>query len=80
MHKCIVFLCEAEKGNRIFKRRYRAIHPILYGQMFRKKPKDLLSTRYIKRRRMCKIPCEQVFVEIFDGKIEEMKTGNLKYI
>ena len=61
MHKCIVFLCEAEKGNRIFKRRYRA-------------------TRYIKRRRMCKIPCEQVFVEIFDGKIEEMKTGNLKYI
>ena len=24
--------------------------------------------------------CEQVFAEIFDGKIEEMKTGNLKYI
>lgn len=33
-----------------------------------------------KEERMCKIPCEQVFVEIFDGKIEEMKTGNLKYI
>lgn len=33
-----------------------------------------------KEKRMCKIPCEQVFVEIFDGKIEEMKTGNLKYI
>ena len=33
-----------------------------------------------KERRMCKIPCEQVFDEIFDGKIEEMKTGNLRYI
>ena len=33
-----------------------------------------------KERRMCKIPCEQVFDEIFDGKIKEMKTGNLKYI
>lgn len=33
-----------------------------------------------KEKRMCKIPCEQVFVEIFDGKIEEMKTGNLMYI
>ncbi|MGN0337080.1 MAG: hypothetical protein ACI4EE_06270, partial [Lachnospiraceae bacterium] len=33
-----------------------------------------------KEKRMCKIPCEQVFAEIFDGKIEEMKTGNLKYI
>ena len=32
------------------------------------------------KERMCKIPCEQVFAEIFDGKIEEMKTGNLKYI
>lgn len=33
-----------------------------------------------KERRMCKIPCEQVFDEIFDGKIKEMKTGNLRYI
>lgn len=24
-----------------------------------------------KERRMCKIPCEQVFDEIFDGKIKE---------
>ena len=29
---------------------------------------------------MCKIPFEQVFDEIFDGKIKEMKTGNLRYI
>lgn len=29
---------------------------------------------------MCKIPCKQVFDEIFDGKIKEMKTGNLRYI
>ena len=27
---------------------------------------------------MCKIPCEQVFDEIFDGKIKEMKTGKIK--
>ena len=33
-----------------------------------------------KERRMCKIPCEQLFDEIFDGKIKEMKTGNLRYI
>ena len=33
-----------------------------------------------KERRMCKVPCEQVFEEMFTGKIEEMKTGNLKYI
>ena len=32
------------------------------------------------KERMCKIPCEQVFDEIFDGKIKEMKTGNLRYI
>ena len=29
---------------------------------------------------MCKITCEQVFDEIFDGKIKEMKTGNLRCI
>lgn len=33
-----------------------------------------------KERRMCRIPCEQVFNEIFDGKIDELMTGNLKYI
>ena len=33
-----------------------------------------------KEKRMCKVPCEQVFEEMFTGKIEEMKTGNLKYI
>lgn len=33
-----------------------------------------------KEKRMCKVPCEQVFAEIFEGKIEEMKTGNLMYI
>ncbi len=33
-----------------------------------------------KEKRMCKVPCEQVFDEMFNGKIEEMKTGNLKYI
>lgn len=33
-----------------------------------------------KEKRMCRIPCEQVFEEIFSGKIEEMKNGNLKYI
>lgn len=33
-----------------------------------------------KERRMCRVPCEQVFEEMFNGKIEEMKTGNLKYI
>lgn len=33
-----------------------------------------------KEKRMCKVPCEQVFDEMFTGKIEEMKTGNLKYI
>lgn len=33
-----------------------------------------------KEKRMCKVPCQQVFDEMFMGKIEEMKTGNLKYI
>ena len=33
-----------------------------------------------KEKRICKVPCEQVFEEIFAGKIDEMKTGNLKYI
>lgn len=33
-----------------------------------------------KEKRMCKIPCEQVFDEMFAGKIDEMGTGNLKYI
>lgn len=33
-----------------------------------------------KERRMRKVPCEQVFDEIFAGKIDEMRTGNLKYI
>lgn len=33
-----------------------------------------------KEKRMCKVPCEQVFDEMFAGKIDEMKTGNLKYI
>jgi len=33
-----------------------------------------------KEKRMCKIPCEQVFDEMFSGKIDEMRNGNLKYI
>jgi hypothetical protein len=33
-----------------------------------------------KERRMCRIPCEQVFDDMFQGKIAEMKTGNLRYI
>ena len=33
-----------------------------------------------KEKRMCRIPCEQVFYEIFEGKIDELMTGNLKYI
>ena len=33
-----------------------------------------------KEMRMCRIPCEQVFNEIFEGKIDELMTGNLKYI
>lgn len=31
-------------------------------------------------KQMCRIPCQQVFYEIFDGKIDELMTGNLKYI
>lgn len=33
-----------------------------------------------KEKRLCKVPCEQVFSEMFEGKIVEMKTGDLKYI
>lgn len=33
-----------------------------------------------KEKRMCKVPCKQVFEDMFNGKIEELKTGNLKYI
>lgn len=33
-----------------------------------------------KEKRMCRVPCEQVFDEMFTGKIGEMKNGNLKYI
>lgn len=33
-----------------------------------------------KERRLCKVPCEKVLEEIFEGKLEELKTGNLKYI
>ena len=33
-----------------------------------------------KEKRMCRIPCEQIFNEIFEGKIDELMTGNLKYI
>ena len=29
---------------------------------------------------MIKVPCEQVFEEIFTGKIDDMKNGNLRYI
>lgn len=33
-----------------------------------------------KEKRFCKVPCEQVLNEIFDGKLEELRTGNLRYI
>lgn len=33
-----------------------------------------------KEKRLCKVPCEQVLEEIFEDKLEELKTGNLKYI
>ena len=33
-----------------------------------------------KEKRMRKVPCEQVFCEMFEGKIQEMKNGNLKYV
>ena len=32
-----------------------------------------------KEKRMCKIPCEQVFEDIFEGKIDELMTGQLRY-
>lgn len=32
-----------------------------------------------KEKRMIRVPCKQVFNEIYDGKIEELKSGNLKY-
>ena len=33
-----------------------------------------------KERRVCKVPCEQVFEEMFCGKIEETKAGTLRYV
>ena len=33
-----------------------------------------------KERRMRRVPCKQVLDEIFDGNIEELMTGNLRYI
>ncbi len=33
-----------------------------------------------KEKRMCKIPCAQVFDDIFEDKIEDLKNGNLKYL
>lgn len=33
-----------------------------------------------KERRMRKVPCEQVLDELFSGKLEELKTGNLRYV
>lgn len=33
-----------------------------------------------KEKRMIKVPCKQVFDEMFSGEIDEMKTGNLKYV
>ncbi|MDO4276188.1 MAG: hypothetical protein Q4D16_21170 [Eubacteriales bacterium] len=32
-----------------------------------------------KERRMCKVPCEDVFALMFEGKIEELQNGNLRY-
>lgn len=32
-----------------------------------------------KEKKMQRVPCKQVFNDIFDGKIEELKSGNLKY-
>ena len=32
-----------------------------------------------KEKKMIRVPCEQVFNEIYNGKIEELKSGNLKY-
>ena len=33
-----------------------------------------------KEKRLCRVACEQVFDDMFDGKLEELKTGNLRYI
>lgn len=33
-----------------------------------------------KEKRLCQVPCEQVLEEIFEGKLEELQNGNLKYI
>lgn len=33
-----------------------------------------------KEKRLCRIPCKQVLDELFEGKLEELQTGNLKYI
>ncbi len=33
-----------------------------------------------KERRMIKVPCDQVFEEMFTGKMNEIKNGNLRYI
>lgn len=32
-----------------------------------------------RKNRMCKIPCEQVFCDIFSDKIEDLMNGNLRY-
>lgn len=31
-------------------------------------------------KRFCKVPCAQVLAEIFEGKLEELQTGNLRYL
>lgn len=33
-----------------------------------------------KEKRLCKVPCEQVMEEIYEGRFEELLTGTLKYI
>lgn len=32
-----------------------------------------------KQMRMCKVPCEQVIEEMYDGKLELLQNGNLRY-
>lgn len=32
-----------------------------------------------KQMRLCKVPCEQVIEEMYDGKLEMLKNGNLRY-
>lgn len=32
-----------------------------------------------KHMRLCKVPCEQVIEEMYDGKLEMLKNGNLRY-